>query len=134
MGDFENDLDDFTGEGLVENLKGLSEKYVQVAKDATSTKAASMALTVAERALAMLMKIQKENDEASGTIHTTFLSQVNAVLLRSQLWNMYVDYCEMRDMKPLRKCDFFDKLALMDFTVKRVSGQMKVYPPRKQIK
>jgi len=107
----------------------LGKKYLKVAEGATNTKSASLALSVAERAFALASKVGKDSREASEVSNHAFITQIDTEVNRSQLWLLYLDYCEDNGVLPLSKSQFFLKLAQYEFQTKKTNGVNWIIPP-----
>jgi len=122
-----NELEVLKPGNLADDAMELGKKYLREAVKASSTKSASLALSVAERAFALSSKMHSDF-KAEGS-YADFLLKVTYSISRSKLWLMYLDYCEEKEAIPLPKGQFFEKLTQLDFRIKKTNGAVLVIPP-----
>jgi hypothetical protein len=123
----ENELEVLKSDNLADDAMELGKKYLKEAIKASSTKSASLALSVAERAFALSSKMYSDF-KAEGS-YADFLLRVTCSVSRPKLWLMYLNYCEEKGAIPLPKGQFFEKLTQLDFRIKRTHGDVLVIPP-----
>jgi len=116
-------------DGVIADASELGKKYLKAAKEATNTKSASLALSVAERAFALAAKVEKGVREASEGNSHQFITQIETKVNRAQVWLSYLDYCEDNGISPLKKGQFFLKLIQYNFQIRKSDGINWVTPP-----
>jgi len=116
-------------DGVIDDAVDLGKKYLRASKEATNTKSASLALSVAERAFALASKVGKDTQEASDVSSHQFITKIKTRVNRAQLWSAYLDHCEEHELLPLKKGEFFLKLAQYNFKTKKSDGINWVIPP-----
>jgi len=114
---------------VIEDASELGKKYLKAAKEATNTKSASLALSVAERAFTLAAKMEKDLNLSKQDSYKIFLDQIDTEVGRPELWLMYLNYCRNNNIIPLLKGQFFRKLEKLDFKLRKLNGEVVVTPP-----
>jgi hypothetical protein len=119
-----------------ERLKEISDRMFKVGNDfmdavdnAKSLREKKVAFNLAKEAFALVIKSEPK-PVTDGTL--MFLEGINANLLRSDLWAMYLNWCTIQDVQPVQKAKFFDTMKGAGFRVKRIDkGFIAIPPPQR---
>lgn len=108
----------------------LAEKYMEVAAQEKSTRAAKMALDIAERAYRLAMEMAKQA-ATKGDPTLIFLSLITEDMTRAELYRRYQRFCHENNREQLPQGQFYNLLPAYGFFVKRNSKMgVKVQPPK----
>lgn len=107
----------------------LAEKYMEVATQEKSTRAAKMALDIAERAYRLAMEMVKAST-TKGDPTLIFLSLINEDMTRAELYRRYKLFCQENKREQLPQSQFYNLLPAYGFFVKRSNTGLKVKPPK----
>jgi hypothetical protein len=107
----------------------LAERYMEVAAQEKSTKAAKMAFDIAERAYRLAMEMAKQA-ATKGDPTLIFLSLLTEDMTRAELYRRYQRFCHENNREQLPQSQFYNLLPAYGFFVRRTGAGVKVKPPK----
>jgi hypothetical protein len=125
--------DESCAELVRQSVLDLGFKYAKLAEEAKSTREATSAFRLAEKAFRLALDAEKQmlikrDPDKMGLI---FLSQIHGMTKRSLIWVKYLDYCTAQNLLPMNKGQLFKKLEQLGFVLKKSNGEAVILPPRK---
>jgi hypothetical protein len=97
-------------EQVLENCSVIVEDQTQKAREAKSVKMVNEHLDAARKAIQIAQLLRSRPIDEESIVVQRFLHSVatqNQVVLRSELYSKYVEYCVAQDIDPIGKISFF---------------------------
>lgn len=117
-------------EQISDEMFELGQEFSQLAKEAVGVKNKKIAFDMALRAYGMVVKSEPR---LVTDVTVTFLEQISSEMLRSDVWNLYLDWNYQQGTEPVPKAVFFSRMEAAGFKSRRKTHGWVVKPPLKSL-
>lgn len=117
---------------LIAKVESILDKSYKEVIEASNGRNGKKSFDIFERSAKLLLDAKRhQKDFASIDFCLAFLGQINVRLLRSELWQLYISFCNHHNVIPCGKGFLFSQLELNNFLVRKINGDFVVSPPGK---
>lgn len=112
-------------------LMQIAEKYATLAMNETRIDLVKKYISVVERTFRLVMEYDKNQIAANVDPIYKFGVYIDRPMIRSEVYDKYIEFCEAIEIEPLSRNLFYRKLREMGFKDKSASDNEYFVPPAK---